>query len=209
MHLAAVPPEAEHARARTLARFAPLFRPIDEVIEKLHGRPNLDEALLALLWQYKNRGEKAYELTRRFFDWFGSRFGQAYIASGPTGAGRDIRLSKVLSKYLHNTAADILIKRRSDGTPLVVGFARYDSERGGAQAYDRTGGNSDKVAHISAYAEEQGLPLKVLFVNDGPGLIEGEMWGVYSQLEATWPGRVLVCTLRILDERLTPDWLEG
>ena len=32
-----------------------------------------------------------------------------------------------------------------DGTPLVVVFARYDSNRGGSQEDERTGGNREKT----------------------------------------------------------------
>jgi hypothetical protein len=34
---------------------------------------------------------------------------------------------------------------RLDGTALVVVFARYDSNRGGSQEDDRTGGNREKI----------------------------------------------------------------
>ena len=48
-------------------RFGPAFRPIPEVQAKFASRPMPDEALCALLWEYKDRGKKGYDLTERFF----------------------------------------------------------------------------------------------------------------------------------------------
>lgn len=98
---------------------------------------------------------------------------------------------------------------RLDGTPLVVGFARYDSDRGGSQEDDRTGGNRDKITGILGYAKTYNLPLKVLMLNDGPGLLLGSMWNDYANLEKYGQSRVMVCTLKMLDERFTQSWLDS
>lgn len=54
-----------------IADFGGRFRPLDEVIRLLAGRPNPDEALAAILWEYKDRGKKGYELTEFFLIGFG------------------------------------------------------------------------------------------------------------------------------------------
>ncbi|MFM6357623.1 MAG: hypothetical protein ACKPH7_13435 [Planktothrix sp.] len=46
-------------------------------------------------------------------------------------------------------------------------------------------------------------------MNDGPGLTLGSMWNDYASLETAGKGRVMVCTLKMLDERFTRDWLES
>lgn len=51
----------------------------------------------------------------------------------------------------------------SDNRLLAVGFARYDSTRGGAQSDDRTGGNSNKVDKIKRYCEKSNKKLKIIF----------------------------------------------
>ena len=51
--------------------------------------------------------------------------------------------------------------------------------------------------------------IKVLFVNDGPGLLLGSMWEDYAHLERDRIDRVMVCTLKMLDVRLTEDWIKS
>lgn len=184
------------------------FRNIEDVKEKLATRPTPDEALIAILMEYKNRGQKGYELTEAFFLWFEAHFGSEYLIQGPIRAGRDIMLDEVLENWQEKTPTDILISRL-DGTPLIIGFARYDSDRGGAQEDDRIGGNREKATNILKYANTYQLPLKVFFLNDGPGLTLGSMWNDYASLETDGNGRVMVCTLKMLDERFTKDWLES
>lgn len=184
------------------------FRDIEEIRAKLASRPNPDEALMAILIEYKSRGQKGYELTEAFFLWFEKSFGSEYLIEGPVRAGRDVMLDEVLQDWEAKTPADILISHTND-TPLVIGFARYDSDRGGAQEDDRTGGNRDKVTDILRYAETYQLPLKIFFLNDGPGLTLGSMWNDYAALENYGRGRVMVCTLKMLDERFTRNWLES
>jgi hypothetical protein len=87
---------------------------------------------------------RRYDLTESFFLWFNKIFSRDYLIRGPVGAGRDFMLNEVLDNWQHKTPTDMLISRL-DGTPLVVVFACYDSNRGGSQEDDRTGGNRDKI----------------------------------------------------------------
>ncbi len=184
------------------------FRPIEQVKQNLQSRPIPDETLMAILLEQSTRGQKGYDLTESFFLWFNKVFSKDYLIRGPVRAGRDVMLNEVLDNWKYKTPADMLISRL-DGTPLVVGFARYDSDRGGSQEDDRTGGNRDKITEILGYAKIYNLPLKVLMLNDGPGLLLGSMWNDYANLEQYGQGRVMVCTLKMLDERFTQSWLDS
>ena len=48
-------------------QFGEGFRPIHIVQDKFNSRPIPDETLCALLWEYKDRGKKGYDLTEKFF----------------------------------------------------------------------------------------------------------------------------------------------
>jgi hypothetical protein len=184
------------------------FRPIEQVKQNLQSRPIPDETLMAILLEQSTRGQKGYDLTESFFLWFNKVFSKDYLIRGPVRAGRDVILNEVLDNWQYKTPADILISRL-DGTPLVVGFARYDSDRGGSQEDDRTGGNRDKITEILSYAQTYNLSLKVLMLNDDPGLLLGSMWNDYANLEQYGQTRVMVCTLKMLDERFTQSWLDS
>lgn len=93
------------------------------------------------------------------------------------------------------------------GKPIAIGLARYDSDRGGAQEDDRTGQYRDCAQEILTYSKQNNLNLKVIFLNDGPGLLLGSMWKDYSFLEDSWDGLVKVVTLRMVTERITMKWL--
>ncbi len=188
--------------------FSYRFRPIEQVKQNLQSRPIPDETLMAILLEQSKRGQKGYDLTESFFLWFNKVFSQNYSIQGPVRAGKDVMLHKVLNKFPYQIPADMLISRL-DGTPLVVGFARYDSDRGGSQEDDRTGGNRDKITEILGHAKTYNLPLKVLMLNDGPGLLLGSMWNDYANLEQYGQSRVMVCTLKMLDERFTQSWLDS
>ena len=90
---------------------------------------------------------------------------------------------------------------------LAVGLARYDSDRGGAQEDDRTGGYANCADEVLTYCKDNSLNTKLIFLNDGPGLLLGSMWTAYSNLEKRWENKVLVLTLRMVPERLTLKWL--
>jgi hypothetical protein len=102
--------------------------------------------------------------------------------------------------------ADFIIK---DGDEiLAVGFARYDSGRGGSQEDDRTGGYSNASRELLEYAVGKDLRTKIIFVNDGPGLLLGSMWDDYSYIEEV-SDDIKVVTLRMIIERITLEWLKS
>lgn len=193
--------------------FGDSFRQLEEVRNKFSGRPIDDEALAAVLWEHHDRGTPGYVLTRDFFDGFEDQYNHQFLIAGPREAGADVQLSTVLPKFSKIVPADFVILRRDTNEPLIVGFAHYDSDRGGSQEDDRTGGNQDKVEKIMTYAARRRIPLRVLFVNDGPGLLLGSMWDDYARLETDNivddELRVMVLTLKMIPERLNLDWLEG
>lgn len=199
--------------AQVVSGFGASFRDVQEVRHKFSKRPVDDEALAAVLWEHHDRGTPGYILTREFFDTFEEMFDHKYLIAGPREAGADVQLATVFPKFSEIVPADFVIARKEDTYPLVVGFAHYDSDRGGSQEDDRTGGNQDKVEKIMAYAARRRVPLRVLFVNDGPGLLLGSMWDDYGRLEAgnivDDELRVMVLTLKMIPERLNLDWLEG
>lgn len=203
----------EMLRRKTKAKeiceqFGSRFRPIHQIQAAYATRPIPDEALCALLWEYRSRGKEGYDLTERFFSLFRETLPGLTIA-GPERAGRDIRLASIFKDYpTPNRPVDFVIYN-DDTAVLAIGLARYDSDRGGAQEDDRTGGYRDCVNEILSYAQQQGLNVKVIFVNDGPGLLLGSMWDDYAALESSWPGKILVVTLRMVPERLTLDWLRS
>ena len=51
--------------------------------------------------------------------------------------------------------------------------------------------------------------MKIVFLNDGPGLLLGSMWRDYALLEELGKGRIRVLTLRMVPDRLTRKWLES
>jgi hypothetical protein len=185
--------------------FGPLFRDI-RLVRKNIAQPDYDLVIAALLYEHKDRGKFGYELTERFFHWFEKTFtGDEFQPLGPRRAGKDLQLRNFLCGYEHECPTDIIITHKEK--PIVAGFARYDSDRGGSQEDDRTGGNRSKILEILQHKTLEGAPLKVFFLNDGPGLLLGSMWRDYGELERINRDRVLVCTLKMLDARLTRKWL--
>ena len=160
----------------------------------------------AVLWEYKDRGQKGYDLTERFFDMFTAAFPKFSI-EGPKRAGSDIQLQSIFPDYPNPNRPCDFVVRGKDGEPVAIGFVRYDSDRGGAQEDDRTGGYVNCAHEILEYETLRRRGLKVIYVNDGPGLLLGSMWDDYAKLEAMNPQRLLVITLRMFNERLTAKWL--
>lgn len=201
----------EMLKAKTKAQwicdeFGKGFRPIVEVQKAFFSRPMPDEALCAILWEYKDRGQKGYDMTERMFELLRAKFPD-YVFEGPERAGRDILLGEVFPDYPKpNRPADFVIKK--DDVILAVGFARYDSDRGGAQEDDRTGGYHFASDELLEYAKGKELRTKVIFVNDGPGLLLGSMWNDYSYLEEV-SDDIIVVTLRMITERITEEWLNS
>ena len=89
----------QKARAQMICdQFGKGFRPIQKVQAAFSSRPLPDEALCAVLWEYKDRGKKGYDLTERFFSLFRSTFPDLQI-TGPERAGKDILLGQVFEHY--------------------------------------------------------------------------------------------------------------
>lgn len=182
------------------------FRSIVEVQKAFVSRPLPDEALCAILWEYKDRGQKGYDMTEKMFELLKSKF-PAFKILGPERAGRDILLGEVFEDYTKpDRPADFIIK--NGDIILAVGFARYDSDRGGAQEDDRTGGYSNASRELLEYAIGKDLRTKIIFVNDGPGLLLGSMWDDYSYIEEA-SDDIKVVTLRMISERITLEWLNS
>jgi hypothetical protein len=191
-----------------IATFGAQFRPIHEVQAAYDTRPVPDEALCAILWEYKDRGKKGYDLTERFFEMVRSRF-KDFTIEGPERAGKDILMGTIFPDYPNPTRpVDFVIYGARKNDVLAIGLARYDSDRGGAQEDDRTGQYHSAIDEILGYARTHNLGTKVILLNDGPGLLLGSMWNDYIKLEESHPDKVMVLTLRMVPERLTVDWLQ-
>lgn len=195
--------------ADIIAKFGKNFRPIQIVQECFEKRPLDDETLCALLWEYKDRGKKGYDLTEKLFKIIETLFPTIQV-NGPARAGKDILLGDIFSNYPNpKRPVDFVLYENNE--IVAIGLARYDSDRGGAQEDDRTGGYANCADEILQYAQGNKLKLKLVFVNDGPGLLLGSMWNDYANLEirTPWQGKILVTTLRMLPERLTQNWLNS
>ena len=184
------------------------FRPIQEIQARFDERPIPDETLCALLWEYKDRGQKGYDLTEKFFNLINTDYPKIQV-EGPIRAGQDILLSNVFDDYPNdNRPVDFVLRQKSSGSILAVGLARYDGDRGGAQEDDRTGGYKNCAREIIEYCQSKSLDIKIVFLNDGPGLLLGSMWRDYSDIDESFGNNVRVMTLRMVPERLTYAWLE-
>lgn len=194
--------------AKICAQFGPAFRNIVEVQQRFFSRPMPDEALCAILWEYKDRGKKGYDLTERLFDVLRTKH-IGMILTGPERAGKDVLMGAIFENYPKpDRPVDFVI--HEGGNVLAIGLARYDSDRGGAQEDDRTGQYREVAQEILGYADRHGMPhIKIIYVNDGPGLLLGSMWDDYSYIEDQWPGRVKVVTLRMVPDRITGEWLRS
>ena len=194
----------------TIRAWGARFRPLPEVQEQLTARPVPDEALIAVLDEHGTRGQKGYDLTEAFFLWFETEFEDAsWSISGPVRAGRDIDLRDEIPGYPKKTPVDFVLKDPDD-KPRVIGFARYDTDRGGSQEDDRIGGNERRLREILAFAEANSMDLKVIFLSDGPGLTLGSMWVDNATIEEGGKGRALVTTLKMAQAgRISIDWLES
>lgn len=108
------------------------FKPIAKLKKQFSDLPMEQKyALAALVGEYDTRGQVGYQLTELFFDWFEEHFRDRYSIEGPRGAGRDIELSELYPDFETSYPCDFVIRRIPDKEVLAVGFARYDSTRGG------------------------------------------------------------------------------
>lgn len=188
-------------------QFGSGFRSIVEVQKQFQSRPMPDEALCALLWEYKDRGKKGYDLTQRMFGLLREQLPE-FVIDGPERAGKDILLGDIFPRYPKpDRPVDFIIYSKSK--VVAIGFARYDSDRGGSQEDDRTGQYREVTQEILTFMSKHNFPnLKVIYINDGPGLLLGTMWNEYSYLEDKWENKVRVATLRMIPKRITAKWLE-
>jgi hypothetical protein len=193
---------------QVIANLGKGFRSLGEVAAKLRSRPDVDEALIAVLDEHSNRGQSGYRLTEDFFRWFEAEFSdEGWSIHGPRAAGRDINLPDILDGFEKRMPIDFAIRDPADSL-RVIGFARYDTDRGGSQEDDRIGGNAEKLTEIARFNGALDLPVKVLYLNDGLGLTLGSMWRDYSALEAIGKGEALVTTLKMAQAgRVSLTWL--
>lgn len=184
------------------------FKPIKTLRKNFENLTSEEEAALAVLvGEYDDRGVHGYILTDLFFSWFEGEFPN-FTIDGPRGAGSDIELSSIFPDFPGNYPCDFII-RDEDDQVLAIGFARYDSTRGGAQSDDRTGGNEAKTLKAAEYVNITGNKFKIIFVADGPGLTHNDTWEAACQLDDSWDGDVRVTTLSLCDERITAEWLKS
>ena len=86
-------------------------------------RPIPDEAMCALLWEYKDRGRKGYDLTARFFFLFRDKFADLII-TGPERAGKHVLLGSVFDKYPNPLRpVDFVIYDSAGKEVLAIGLA--------------------------------------------------------------------------------------
>lgn len=182
------------------------FRTIPVVQQRFDSRPLPDEVLCALLWEYKDRGKRGYDLTEVFFDEFHKKF-REFSLHGPKRGGKDLFLHDYLPGYPNKSRpVDFLVFTKKQPRLVAIGFAHYDSDRGGSQEDSRTGEYFNAAREINAYLGGNMNGIKIIFLNDGPGLLLGSMWNDYARLEKV-SGDILVMTMRMFNERLTKEWL--
>jgi hypothetical protein len=182
------------------------FRAVSVVQQRFDSRPLPDEVLCALLWEYKDRGKRGYDLTEVFFDEFHKNF-REFSLHGPKRGGKDLFLHDYLPGYPNKSRpVDFLIFTKKQPRLVAIGFAHYDSDRGGSQEDSRTGEYFNAASEINAYLGGNMNGIKIIFLNDGPGLLLGSMWNDYARLERVGSD-ILVMTMRMFNERLTKEWL--
>jgi len=188
--------------------YSKTFKPIRKLKEDFRALSVEEEmSLAALIGEYDDRGQHGYVLTDMFFNWFEDKFSNLSI-EGPRGAGKDVELSSVFKDFEGDYPCDFVIRDENTNV-LSLGFARYDSTRGGAQSDDRTSGNEAKVLRAAEFASQADVAFRILFLADGPGLAHLDTWKAACDLDDSWNGNVRVVTLALCDERITLDWLNA
>ena len=186
------------------------FKDIHLLKRQFTNMPDKEKyALTALIGEYDDRGHQGYILTDLFFSWFEDRFSRRLTIEGPRGAGRDIQLSSIFTDFNGDYPCDFVIRDFISQEVLAIGFARYDSTRGGSQSDDRTGGNNDKVMQAAEFNRTNRSNFKILFLSDGPGLTHRDTWEEACILDGKLNDRVRVSTLKLADERITEEWLRS
>ncbi|CAA9889500.1 conserved hypothetical protein [Candidatus Methylobacter favarea] len=119
--------------ASLVENYGSTFKSIDVLKEQFANLSNETKgALAALIGEYDTRGQLGYDLTANFFGWFEDRFKGELTINGPRGAGRDIELNTIFPDFEGQYPCDFVIRKADTAEVLAVGFARYDSTRGGA-----------------------------------------------------------------------------
>lgn len=191
---------------QTIQEFQGQFRIIAEAQAAFLKRPTPDEVLCALLWEYRSRGQAGYDLTKEMFDALRKQLPDMQII-GPERAGPDIQLRQIWPDF-PNPSRPVDFAILEGNQARAIGLARYDGGRGGAQEDDRIGQYREVAQEVIQFCDANNLnSTKVIFVNDGPGLLTGSMWDDYSNLDRLIMDRVRVATLRMIPERITQAWL--
>ena len=186
------------------------FKDINILKRQFTNMPDKEKyALTSLIGEYDDRGHQGYILTDLFFSWFEDRFSRRLTIEGPRGAGRDIQLSSIFTDFNSDYPCDFVIRDFISQEVLAIGFARYDSTRGGSQSDDRTGGNNDKVMQAAEFNRTNRSNFKILFLSDGPGLTHRDTWEEACILDGKLNDRVRVSTLKLADERITEEWFRS
>ncbi len=183
------------------------FRLLEDVLKAFDDRPIPDDPMCVLLWEYKDTGKKGYDLTESFFELFQALYPD-FTITGPKRAGKDVLVGTIFKDYsTPGSPVDFVIYDTDGKTVLAIGLARYDGDRGGSQEDDRIGQYKNTASEILGYASTKKLPVKIIFLNDGPGMLLGSMWDDYAQIEKDWAGRAQIVTLKMVPERITREWL--
>jgi hypothetical protein len=194
--------------ASLVSDYGHTFKPISILQSQFNNLTKENRsALSALLGEYDTRGQSGYILTGIFFEWFESNLSRDFSIEGPRGAGRDIELDTIFPQYEGKYPCDFVIRSKTTKKPLAIGFARYDSTRGGAQSDDRTGGNANKVSKAKEFCEKTGESIRIIFLSDGPGLSHRDTWHETCVLDRSWDDNVRVTTLKTANTRVTREWL--
>ena len=161
------------------------FRQIAEAQAAFLTRPQTDEVLCALMWEYKDRGQPGYDLTGTLFQMLRENIPGSVI-DGPEGAGQDIQLKDIWDDYpTASRPVDFIIK--SDGQILAVGLVQVRQRQGGAQEDDRIGQYREVAREMqfgrcdSAHdAKDARSAIRITTVR---GMLAGSMWDDYGRLD--------------------------
>jgi hypothetical protein len=183
------------------------FKPIAKLKRQFRNlTPELISALAVSVGEYDNRGKQGYVLVGQFFDWFIERFKNEFLIEGRRVPGEH---QVVVPGFVEPCFCDFAIRNTKNNAVIALGFARYDSTRGGAQSDDRTSGNTAKIYFLRQRCRRIRQNLRVIFLADGPGLTHRDTWREAVALDGSWNDNVRVTTLKLANERVTSKWLQG
>lgn len=180
------------------------LRDIGEIREVVQERPDEDETMIALLQQHQDGSLKGYDLEERIAKKLKKKVPELEIEG--EGAGDDVPIEDWISDYEKTTPADMV--GLVDGEIRLVVFASYRRGRGGSQSGDRGGSNANYAQDLDEFAEQHERDIKTLIVTDGPGVVFDDVWNNHAKAEEQTQ-RARVCTLKMMEERVTRDWILG